>query len=52
MTNGPPVATVATTSTPSGTSLSLSWNVVSSQTWIDVENPGGETAYTLLITGN
>ena len=49
---GPPVSLAATISTTSGTSLSLSWNVDALQTWIDVENPAGETAYTLLISGN
>jgi hypothetical protein len=54
MKNLPAVTTVATTSTVAGTSLSLSWSVDSGLTprWIDVANPGGETAYTLIITGN
>ena len=52
LTPGPPAVPVATTTVPAGTNLSLSWNVTSLQTWIDVVNPGGETAYTLIITGN
>ena len=49
-----PVATLTSGNTPAGTSLSLSWNVDASlsQRWIDVNNAVGETAYTLIITGN
>jgi hypothetical protein len=50
----PIVTTVATTTTAAGTSLSLGWNVdvAPIRRWIDVANPLGETAYTLIITGN
>lgn len=47
-----PVPPTATTLT--GSSLILPWNVdlPGIQRWIDVANPGGETEYTLIITGN
>ena len=50
----PVVTTIASATIAAGNSLSLSWDVdvASKQRWIDANNAGGETAYTLIITGN